>query len=81
MSYLPPFIPESEAEVDRIYELLKQRVQTDLDKGERAEIKQLIGIYPTPAQAVVWRQLIKRKRDEALALVKKPEGVEPRVGR
>jgi len=72
MSYLPPIVPESEVAVDRIFDLLKLRVQSDLDKNERAEIKQLIGIYPTPAQAVVWRQLIKRKRDEAMALGRKP---------
>jgi len=72
MSYLPPIVPESEVAVDRIFDLLKLRVQSDLDKNERAEIKQLIGIYPTPAQAVVWRQLIKRKRDEAVALGRKP---------
>ena len=72
MSYLPPIIPNSEAAVDRIFHLLKQRIVSDLDKNERAEIKQLIGTYPTPAQAVVWRQLIKRKRDEATALARKP---------
>jgi hypothetical protein len=60
MSHVPPKIPESEGDLNRVVQLLALRMQSTLDKNQRAEIKELVGSYPTPAQAVVWKQAIKR---------------------
>jgi len=64
MSNVPPKMPGSAPEIERVIELLNLRAQADLEKTERIELKELLGVYPTPAQAMVWRQGIKRKQDE-----------------
>jgi hypothetical protein len=61
MSDVPPKVPESEADLNRAVHLLNLRMQSMLGKTERAEIKKLVGIYPTPAQATAWKQAFKRK--------------------
>jgi len=63
MSNMPPKLPSAEPDLLRAMELLGLRGQSDLEKVERAELKNLVGVYPTPSQAVVWRQAIKRLRD------------------
>ena len=60
MSHVPPRVPESEADLTRVVHLLGIRMQSPLDKDQRTEIRELVGSYPTPAQAVVWKQAIKR---------------------
>jgi hypothetical protein len=61
MSDAPPKVPEAEADLSRAVVLLNRRTHSTLDRIERAEIKQLVGIYPTPAQATAWKQAFKRK--------------------
>jgi hypothetical protein len=61
MSHIPPKVPESEADLNRVVQLLGLRMQSCLNKDQRTEIKELVGSYPTPAQAVVWKQAIKRQ--------------------
>ena len=59
MSNLPPKIPEGE-EVVRALELLDRRTEGELEKETREELKALIGIYPSEAQAMAWKQALKR---------------------
>lgn len=61
MSEVLPKVPESEADLNRAICLLQRRTQSPLSKSERNEIRQLVGIYPTPAQATAWKQAFKRK--------------------
>lgn len=61
MSDVPPKVPESEAELSRAICLLQLRTKSQLSKDERVEIRRLVGIYPTPAQATAWKQAFKRK--------------------
>jgi len=61
MSDAPPKVPESGPDLNRAVHLFCLRMQSALEKKERAEIKQLVGIYPTPAQATAWKQAFKRK--------------------
>ena len=61
MSNLPPKIPEGE-EVVRALELLDRRTEGELEKETREELKDLIGIYPSEAQAMAWKQALKRFR-------------------
>ena len=61
MPNIPPRVPETEADLNRAIQLLDLRTRATLDKGDSAEIKELIGIYPTPAQACAWKQAMKRK--------------------
>ena len=63
MSNVPPKMPGSAPEIERVIELLNLRAQADLEKAERIELKELLGVYPTPAQAVAWKQSIRRIRD------------------
>lgn len=60
MSDLPPKMPEGE-ELVRAIELLNSRIEGDLEKESRDELKALIGIYPSQAQAMAWKQALKRK--------------------
>ena len=61
MSDVPPKVPESGIDLSRAVHLLSLRTHSTLDRTDRAEIKQLVGIYPTPAQATAWKQAFKRK--------------------
>jgi len=61
LSNLPPKIPEGE-EVVRALELLDRRTEGELEKETREELKALIGIYPSEAQAMAWKQALKRSR-------------------
>lgn len=63
MSNLPPKVPNSAPEIARAIELLNLRIQADLERAERAELKELLGVYPSHAQAAVWRQGLKRILD------------------
>ncbi len=63
MSHLPPKMPSSRSGMERALQLLNLRVQGDLEKAEQAELKDLLGVYPSHAQAAVWRQGLKRALD------------------
>ena len=63
MSNVPPKMPGSAPEIERVIQLLNLRAQADLEKAEQIELKELLGVYPTPAQAVAWKQSIRRIRD------------------
>lgn len=61
MSDVPAKIPESEADLQRAVQLLNLRMKSNLSKGEQSEFKQLVGVFPTPAQAIAWKQAFKRQ--------------------
>jgi hypothetical protein len=60
MSGILPRIPKTGAELNRAVYLLNCCLESMLGREERAEIKELVGIYPTPAQAIAWKQAFKR---------------------
>ncbi len=62
MSNLPPKVPKGE-DLVRALELLDSRAERELEKDSREELKALIGIYPSHAQAMVWKQALKRLRN------------------
>ena len=61
MTNLPPQILETEEVLRRAIGLLARRIDSSLTRVERAELKTLLGKYPTPAQANAWRQALRRK--------------------
>ncbi len=61
MANVTPNVPESASDLNRAVHLLNLRMQSILGKEEQAEIKDLVGLCPTPAQAIAWKQAFKRK--------------------
>jgi len=65
----PPIVPAARESLDRAIILLGNRCQSDLKSAAREELKTLIGTYPNPAQAAIWKQMLSRlRKPEPLAL-------------
>lgn len=62
-SGLPPQVPETAEERNRVICLLGNRTKSDLKRKAQQELIDLIGIYPSVEQATEWkrnlRQLVK----------------------
>lgn len=57
---LPPRLPKDEQELDRTIILLGNRKQTELNPRAQRELASLIGVYPTIAEATVWKRVMRR---------------------
>ncbi len=57
---LPPLIPGTAEGLQRAIILLGSRVKAELTTKPKHELVELIGIYPTPEQAVVWKTKLKQ---------------------
>ncbi len=58
----PPRTPETDEQLDRAIMLLGSRTKVEATTKVRAEIKALVGAYPTQAQAATWKSQLKAKR-------------------
>ena len=65
---MPPQIPEALAELERAIVLLGSRVSYELKNKSRRELELLIGRYPSPAEAAVWKSALKGLREEMLEM-------------
>ncbi len=57
---LPPQIPQSKGELERAISLLGNRIQAELKSTPAQELVELIGRYPSPEEATVWKQSLKQ---------------------
>jgi hypothetical protein len=64
----PPRLPTELPDLDRAILLLGSRSKgLELTHARRAELVQLIGAYPAPEQAKVWKLELKELRSEVAA--------------
>ncbi len=57
---LPPVIPGTAEGLQRAIVLLGSRAKGELTNKPKGELMELIGTYPTPEQAVVWKSQLKQ---------------------
>lgn len=57
---LPPQIPHSKDELERAISLLGNRIQAELKSKPAQELVALLGRYPSPEEAIVWKQSLKQ---------------------
>ncbi len=57
---LPPQIPQSKDKLERAVSLLGNRIQAELKSNPAQELAELIGRYPNPQEAIVWKQSLKQ---------------------
>jgi hypothetical protein len=57
---LLPQIPESEAKLERAICLLGSRTKVELSSKPAQELVALVGRYPNPQEAVVWKQTLRQ---------------------
>ena len=58
----PPLVPRTPEGLERAIMLLGNRTKSALRKKARTELEELVGAYPNPAQAAVWKQMLTRMR-------------------
>ncbi|HEY9706677.1 MAG TPA: hypothetical protein V6D48_00565 [Oculatellaceae cyanobacterium] len=61
---LPPVIPGTAEGLQRAIVLLGSRAKGELTNKPKGELMELIGTYPTPEQAVVWKSQLKQLTKE-----------------
>lgn len=61
---LPPVIPGTAEGLQRAIVLLGSRAKGELTNKPKGELMELIGAYPTPEQAVVWKSQLKQLTKE-----------------
>lgn len=64
---LPPRLPETVKEVEQAVMLCGSRAKGDLRAPARRLLEQLIGKYPTVAEANRWKRTLKAYREELIA--------------
>ena len=57
---LPPQIPQSKDELERAISLLGNRIQAELKSKPAQELVALLGRYPSPEEAIIWKQSLKQ---------------------
>ncbi len=57
---LPPVIPGTAEGLQRAIVLLGSRAKGELTNKPKSELMELIGTYPNPEQAVVWKSQLKQ---------------------
>jgi len=65
---LPPRIPEDLKDLERAVLLLGNRWRTDLNPKARRELEDLVGRYPSKAQAALWKSALRALREEMTEL-------------
>jgi hypothetical protein len=56
----PPQIPQSEKKLERAICLLGSRTKVELSSKSVQELVALVGRYPNPQEAAVWKQFLKQ---------------------
>ncbi len=57
---LPPQTPQSKDSLERAISLLGNRIQAELKSTPAQELVALLGRYPSPEEAIVWKQSLKQ---------------------
>ncbi len=57
---LPPQIPQSEKKLERAICLLGSRIKVELSSKPAQELVALVGRYPNPQEAALWKQFLKQ---------------------
>jgi hypothetical protein len=57
---LPPRLPQSGGELERVITLLGNRKQAELNPQARNELQELLGVYPTVKEASFWKRVLRR---------------------
>ncbi len=57
---LPPQIPQSEKKLERAICLLGSRTKVELSSKSAQELVALMGRYPNPQEAALWKQYLKQ---------------------
>lgn len=57
---LPPRLPHSADELERVITLLGNRKQAELNARARTKLVELLGVYPTVAEASLWKRVLRR---------------------
>jgi len=57
---LPPRLPQSSEELERVITLLGNRKQAELNPSARNELRELLGVYPTAKKAASWKSVLRR---------------------
>ena len=57
---LPPQIPQFEEKLERAICLLGSRTKVELSSKSAQELVALMGRYPNPQEAVLWKQYLKQ---------------------
>ncbi len=63
----PPQIPQSEEKLERAICLLGSRTKVDLSSKSAQELVALMGRYPNPQEAAVWKQFLKQMLKQRLS--------------
>ncbi len=58
---LPPQIPQFEEKLERAICLLGSRTKVELSSKSAQELVALMGCYPNPQEAAVWKQYLKQR--------------------
>lgn len=58
---LPNKIPVDRKQIERVIELLGNRVKSDLQTKARQELIELVGAYPSIEQAAIWKSSLKKE--------------------
>jgi hypothetical protein len=67
MASLPPKVPTTLADIDRLVMLLGNRSKGPLTPKPKKELEELCGVYPDPLTAQRWKTELKEIRKELLA--------------
>ena len=57
---LPPRLPQSGEELERVITLLVNRKQAELNPPAQDELRELLGVYPSVKEASFWKRVFRR---------------------
>lgn len=57
---LPPRLPQSGEELERVITLLGNRKQAELNPPAQDELRELLGVYPSVKEASFWKRVLRR---------------------
>jgi hypothetical protein len=57
---LPPRLPKSGEELERVITLLGNRKQAELNALAKNEMQELLGVYPTMKEASLWKRVLRQ---------------------
>jgi hypothetical protein len=76
---LPPRLPQSSEELERVITLLGNRKQAELNPSARNDLRELLGVYPTVKEAASWKSMLRRICSEVVRSQNEMHGSEKSV--
>jgi hypothetical protein len=67
---LPPRLPQSSEELERVITLLGNRKQAELNPSSRNELQKLLGVCPSVKEASFWKRVLRQVCQEAVRSAK-----------